>query len=55
MKLSAEEFRGHMDQMINEKNTKQARIWAESGTLIYTNFEELHEIFEEEYAEILNA
>jgi len=49
MKLSEQEFRDHMDGMIASGNLKQARLWAESGTLIYVNCEELQELYDEEY------
>jgi hypothetical protein len=51
MKLSEHEFRSHMDKMIAEGNLKQARLWAENGTLIYVNCEELQELYEDEYQE----
>ena len=49
MKLSEQEFRDHMDSMIAAGNLKQARLWAESGTLIYVNVDDLHELYDEEY------
>ena len=53
MRLSIEEFRAHMDQMVSDRNLKQARLWAESGTLSYSNVEELHEIYDEEYRDLV--
>ena len=55
MKLSKEEFRNHMDGMIASNNLKQARMWAESGTLIYTNVEELHDLYDDEYKDIVES
>jgi len=49
MRLSENDFRNHMDGMIASGNLKQARLWAENGTLIYVNCEELHELYEDEY------
>ena len=55
MKLSKEEFRNHMDKMVASNNLKQARMWAESGTLIYTNVEELHDLYDDEYKDIVES
>lgn len=55
MKLEKEAFRLHMDAMIADNNHKQARLWAESGTLIYTNVEELHELYDEEYKDVVET
>ena len=55
MKLSETEFREHMDGMIAKGDLKQARLWAEAGTLIYVNVDELKEIYREEYEEIVDA
>ena len=52
MRLSEEEFREHMDSMIASGNLKQARLWAEAGTLIYVNVDELKELYQNEYEEI---
>ena len=49
MRLSEQEFRDHMDRMIARGDLKQARLWAESGTLIYVNCDELQELYDEEY------
>ena len=49
MKLSQKDFRDHMNKMVEKGQLKQARLWAESGTLIYSNVEELHELYDEEY------
>ena len=49
MRLEAEAFRYHMDAMVEKKQYKQAAMWAESGTLIYSNVNELHDIYDEEY------
>ena len=55
MRLSEDEFREHMDGMIASGNLKQARLWAEAGTLIYVNVDELKEIYMNEYEEIVDA
>lgn len=55
MKLTKEAFREHMDKMLEEGNKKQARMWAEHGTLIYVNCEELQELYEDEYQEQVEA
>ena len=49
MRLSADEFREHMNSMVEAGQLKQARLWAESGTLIYVNCEDLQELYDEEY------
>ena len=49
MKLTKDEFREHMDSMISAGNLKQARQWAENGTLIYVNCDMLLELYDEEY------
>jgi hypothetical protein len=49
MKLTEQEFRDHMNSMIEAGQLKQARLWAESGTLIYVNCDELQELYDEEY------
>lgn len=54
MKLSKEDFRAHMDSMLAADNKKQARLWAESGTLIYSNCEELQDLFYDEYADLVD-
>ena len=53
MILSKEDFRTHMDKMISANNLKQAALWAESGTLIYANVAELHDLYDEEYKDIV--
>ena len=55
MKLSKQEFRDHMDSMVAAKNMKQAAMWAENGTLIYSNVEELHDLYDEEYRDIVEG
>jgi hypothetical protein len=55
VKLSPEEFREHMDDMIASGQLKQARLWAEHGTLIYVNVEELKDIYIDEYEEIVEG
>ena len=49
MKLSPKEFRDHMDGMLDAGQIKQAKFWVENGTLIYTNYEEVMDIYDEEY------
>jgi len=49
MMLSGQEFRDHMDGMISSGQIKQAMFWAENGTLIYSNYDELMSIYDEEY------
>ena len=53
MRLSVEEFRDHMNSMVSKKQYKQAALWAESGTLIYTNVDELRDIYDEEYRDLV--
>lgn len=53
MRLDAESFRLHMDSMIEKKQFKQAVMWAENGTLIYANVEELRDLYDEEYKDIV--
>ena len=53
MRLEPSAFRHHMDVMIKENNLKQAAIWAESGTLIYANVDELRDIYDEEYRDLV--
>ena len=55
MKLSKDDFRAHMDKMVADGNLKQARLWAESGTLIYVNVDELQELYDEEYRDQVEA
>ena len=42
-----------MDGMIAAGNLKQARLWAESGTLIYVNVDDLQELYDEEYRDVV--
>ena len=53
MKLSKEDFRSHMESMISAGQLKQAALWAENGTLIYTNAYELIELYDEEYKDLV--
>ena len=53
MRLSKEDFRAHMDKMLADNNKKQAALWAENGTLIYTNVTELLELYDEEYKDLV--
>ena len=42
-----------MDAMVEKKQYKQAAMWAESGTLIYANVDELRDIYDDEYRDIV--
>ena len=53
MRLEAEAFRHHMDAMVEKKQYKQAAMWAENGTLIYANVDELRDIYDDEYRDIV--
>ena len=53
MRLSVEDFRAHMDKMVADKKMKQAAMWAENGTLIYSNVDELRDLYDEEYRDIV--
>ena len=53
MRLDAESFRLHMNSMISKKQFKQAEMWAENGTLIYANVDELREIYDDEYRDLV--
>ena len=55
MKLTEKEFRDHMQGMIDKGLNKQARMWAENGTLIYTNFEQLQDLYDEEYRDLVES
>lgn len=51
MKISPTEFREHLDYMINQGQIKQAQFWIENGTIVYSNYEEIMDIYDEEYRE----
>ena len=53
MQMSKEDFRSHMESMIAAGQLKQAALWAENGTLIYSNVNELHELYDEEYKDLV--
>jgi len=55
MRLEDYEFRTHMDKMLANGQKKQARLWAESGTLIYVNCEDLQELYDEEYRDLIEG
>ena len=44
-----------MDAMIEKKQYKQAAMWAENGTLIYANVDELRDLYDEEYRDIVEG
>ena len=54
MKLSIADFRAHIQTMWNKKSKGQLELWIKKGLLIYINFQELQEIWEEEYEEAFN-
>ena len=54
MRLEASAFRHHMDAMVEKKQFKQAAMWAENGTLIYANVDELRDIYDEEYRDLVD-
>ena len=49
MNMTVKDFREHMDKMVSSGQSKQAQFWAENGTLIYSNYDELMEVYDEEY------
>ena len=51
MKLEAEQFRSHVQKMMDDGNKKQLEMWINHGLLIYVNHEQLTEIWEDEYEE----
>ena len=55
MRLQPSAFRLHMDEMIKNKQFKQAVMWAENGTLIYANVNELRDIYDEEYRDLVES
>jgi hypothetical protein len=54
MKLQPTEFRRHVDNMISENKKEQLEMWIGHGLLIYSNFSELRDIWDEEYEEKLH-
>ena len=54
MKLSLEDFRAHIQSMWTKKQKQQLQLWIEHGLLIYTNFAELTQVWEEEYEDDFN-
>ena len=55
MRLAADDFRDHMNSMISQKQYKQAAMWAENGTLIYANVDELRELYDDEYRDLVEG
>ena len=53
MKLTPTEFRKHVDSMIEKKQKAQLEMWIGHGLLIYSNFQELTDIWDEEYEDIM--
>jgi len=49
MKLTPREFRSHVESMFEKKQKAQLEMWIGHGLLIYVNFQELLDIWEEEY------
>ena len=49
MNITPQEFREHMDKMLESNQHKQAKFWVENGTLVYTNYEEIMDIYDAEY------
>ena len=49
MKLTPTEFRSHVDSMVEKKQKAQLEMWIAHGLLIYSNFQELLDIWDEEY------
>lgn len=49
MKLSTREFRSHVESMLEKKQKAQLEMWIGHGLLIYSNFQELVDIWDEEY------
>ena len=55
MKLHPDEFRIHVESMMNAKQKAQLEMWIGHGLLIYVNFQELLDIWDEEYEERFHA
>ena len=51
MKLQPDRFRDHVQGMIDNKKKADLEMWIAHGLLIYSNFSELTDIWEEEYEE----
>ena len=49
MKISVQEFREHLDGLLESGKIKEAKFWVENGTLIYANYDEVMDIYDEEY------
>ena len=52
MKLQPDLFRKHVQEMIDTKKKADLEMWIGHGLLIYSNFQELLDIWDEEYEEI---
>ena len=55
MKLEKDEFRRHVQSMIDSGNKKQLEMWIEHGLLICVNHEQLTDIWDEEFEEVYNS
>ena len=55
MKLEPEAFRHHVDAMMEKKQKAQLEMWIGHGLLIYVNFQELLDIWDEEYEDKFHA
>ena len=55
MKLHPDEFRSHVESMMNSKQKAQLEMWVGHGLLIYVNFQELIDIWDEEYEDRFHA
>jgi hypothetical protein len=52
MKLQPDRFRQHVQEMIDNKKKADLEMWIGHGLLIYSNFQELLDIWDAEYEEI---
>ena len=55
MKLHPDEFRSHVESMMNSKLKAQLEMWVGHGLLVYVNFQELIDIWDEEYEDRFHA
>ena len=49
MKITPQEFRAHLDEMLKDGQIKQAGFWVENGLFVYANYDEIMDIYDEEY------
>ena len=52
MKLQPDRFRNHVQEMIDNGKKADLEMWIGHGLLIYSNFQELLNIWDAEYEEI---